>query len=245
MFSFLKRFEQKKRRDFSFIGTDMHSHLLPNIDDGCVDIGSSIKCIAKLKELGFSKIITTPHIMGGIYPNTPEQIKENLKELKLALAQEKIEIDLEVAAEYKVDELFMEYLEKDNLLSFGDNYILIEFSFVAPPVNLEEVIFKIQTKGYKPILAHPERYRYWTNNLEKLKEMKMLGCFFQLNLMSVVGQYGGEVKEQSKKIIKEGMVDFLGTDLHRPDDLKVLEKLVNADGEMKKLLELHILNGQL
>jgi protein-tyrosine phosphatase len=156
MFSFLKNLTSKSANDFSFIGTDIHSHLIPNIDDGCTKIESSISCIRQLKEMGFNKIVTTPHIMGGVYPNTPEIISIGLKQLRQALIEAKIDIIIEAAAEYKVDELFAEYLSNDNLLTFGDNYVLIELSFVAPPVNLEEVIFSMRTKGYKPILALPE-----------------------------------------------------------------------------------------
>ena len=169
MFSFLKNLTSKSANDFSFIGTDIHSHLIPNIDDGCTNLENSINCIKNLKEMGFNKIVTTPHIMAGVYPNTSEIINTGLELLKQSLIEANIDVVIEAAAEYKIDELFAEYLANDNLLTFGDNYVLIELSFVAPPVNLEEVIFSMRTKGYKPILAHPERYRYWNDKFQKFE----------------------------------------------------------------------------
>lgn len=242
MFSFLKNLTSKSANDFSFIGTDIHSHLIPNIDDGCTKIESSINCIRQLKEMGFHKIVTTPHIMSGVYPNTPEIINSGLKLLRQALTEANIDVVIEAAAEYKIDELFSEYLANDNLLTFGDNYVLIELSFVAPPVNLEEVIFSMRTKGYKPILAHPERYRYWNEKFHKFEYLKSLGCFLQLNLLSLVGQYGSPAKTLAHKLLNNNLVDFLGTDLHRFDDISTLLKLLKSNDEYKRIAKINPLN---
>ena len=242
MLSFFKNFSSKTINDFSFIGTDIHSHLIPNIDDGCDNLENSLKCIENLKEMGFKKIVTTPHIMSGVYPNTPTVINEGLSLLKTALKERNIEIEIEAAAEYKVDELFTEYLATDNLLTFGDNYVLIELSFVAPPVNLEEAIFTMITKGYKPILAHPERYRYWNDKFHKFEHLKNLGCLFQLNLMSLVGQYGLPAKVLANKLLSSNFIDFLGTDLHRYEDINTLQKLLNSKSDFNKIYNLNPLN---
>jgi protein-tyrosine phosphatase len=242
MLSFFSNLSSKTTNDFSFIGTDIHSHLIPNIDDGCTNLENSLMCIENLKAMGFNKIVTTPHIMAGVYPNTPEIINEGLKILRIALQERNIAIEIEAAAEYKVDELFMEYLEADNLLTFGDNYVLIELSFVAPPVNLEEVIFTMRTKGYKPILAHPERYRYWNDKFHQLEHLSALGCLLQLNLMSLVGQYGTPAKTVAHKLLGKNMIDFLGTDLHRFEDIHTLQKLLKSKDEFKKISQLTPLN---
>ena len=205
MFSFLKNLISKPANDFSFMGTDIHSHLIPNIDDGCTNLENSINCIKNLKEMGFNKIVTTPHIMAGVYPNTSEIINTGLELLKQSLIKANIDVVIEAAAEYKIDELFTEYLASDNLLTFGDNYVLIELSFVAPPVNLEEIIFSMRTKGYKPILAHPERYRYWNDKFQKFEYLKSLGCLLQLNLMSLVGQYGLPSKTMAHKLLNNNL----------------------------------------
>lgn len=242
MFNFFKNLTAKPHNDFSFIGTDIHSHLIPNIDDGCAKIEDSIDCIRQLKAMGFNKIVTTPHIIGGVYPNTPEIISAGLECLKQALTEAEIDVIIEAAAEYKVDELFLEYLENDTLLTFGDNYVLIEFSFIAAPVNLEEVIFSMITKGYKPIIAHPERYKYWHDKLQMFERLKSLGCLFQLNLMSLVGKYGAQPKVMAHKLLKVNLIDFLGTDLHRYDDVATLSKLLTSDDEFQRISKINPLN---
>jgi tyrosine-protein phosphatase YwqE len=242
MFSFFKKSEEKSKQNFSFIGTDIHSHLIPNIDDGCQDLQSSLTCLKHLQEMGFSKVVTTPHIMSGVYPNTPSIINEGLAVLRKALEAERIDIQVEAAAEYKIDELFVEYLAADNLLTFGDKYILIELSFVAVPINLEDIIFTLQTKGYKPILAHPERYRYWSDKLSQIERLKSLGCLMQLNMMSLVGQYGGLAKDVAHKLLNKNLIDFLGTDLHRPEDIDILKKLLKNKEEMNKLIKVKPMN---
>jgi hypothetical protein len=242
MFSIFNNFSPKTTNDFSFIGTDMHSHLIPNIDDGCDSLEHALLCIENLKALGFNKIVTTPHIMESVYPNTPEIIKEGLIRLRSALKEKKIAVEIEAAAEYKVDELFTEYLETNNLLTFGDNYVLIELSFLSPPINLDEVIFTMRTKGYKPILAHPERYRYWHDKLHKIEYLRSLGCLLQLNLMSLVGQYGLPAKIVSQKLLSNNQIDFLGTDLHRFEDINTLQKLLKSKDEYKRIAQLNLLN---
>ena len=242
MLSFLKNLTSKSANDFSFIGTDIHSHLIPNIDDGCTNLENSINCIKNLKEMGFNKIVTTPHIMAGVYPNTSEIINTGLELLKQSLIEANIDVVIEAAAEYKIDELFTEYLANDNLLTFGDNYVLIELSFVAPPVNLEEIIFSMRTKGYKPILAHPERYRYWNDKFQKFEYLKSLGCLLQLNLMSLVGQYGLPSKAMAHKLLNNNLIDFLGTDLHRYDDITALSKLLKSNDEFKRISKINPLN---
>ncbi|MEA5257753.1 CpsB/CapC family capsule biosynthesis tyrosine phosphatase [Arcicella aquatica] len=243
MFSFFKKSsDTPKIVDFSFIGTDIHSHLIPGIDDGCASIEHSVACIQKLKELGFSKIITTPHIMAEVYPNTPEIINEGLTILKAALVEAGIDIEIEVGAEYKIDEQFTGLLETDNLLTFGDKYILVEFSFVAAPINLETIIFNLRTKGYRPIIAHPERYLYLSENLAKFEELKALGCHLQLNLMSLVNQYGPKANEIANKLLDMNLYEFMGTDLHRPDDVRILNKLLQSKSILNKLSKLRHLN---
>lgn len=243
MFSFFKKSsDTPKITDFSFIGTDIHSHLIPGIDDGCSNIENSIACITKLKELGFSKIVTTPHVMAEVYPNTPETIKEGLVTLKAALLEAEIEIDIEVAAEYKMDEQFNNLLQNDNLLTFGDKYLLVEFSFVAAPINLETTIFNLRTKGYRPIIAHPERYLYLSENLSKFEELKALGCHLQLNLMSLVNQYGGKANEVANKLLDMNVYDFFGTDLHRPEDVRILNKVLQSKIILTKISKMKHLN---
>ncbi|MFC0181220.1 Tyrosine-protein phosphatase YwqE [Pseudarcicella hirudinis] len=247
MFSFLKKITGNSdlSNDFSFIGTDIHSHLIPGIDDGCVDMESSIQCIERFIALGYKKIITTPHIMADVYPNTPEIIKEGLANLQNELNNRGISIEIEAAAEYKIDDLFVDLLEKDNLLTFGDKHILVEVSFVAAPVNMDAVLFSLLTKGYKPILAHPERYNYWAGQMAVFEKIRSMGCYLQLNLMSLSNHYGPRARKTALELLDKGYIDFFGTDVHRPADLKLLEAVLHSNDLFHKISNVQSLNKNL
>ncbi len=206
------------------IGTDMHSHLIPGIDDGASTINQSIELIKQMAAMGFSKIITTPHIQGEVYKNTPEIINNGLNELKLALAKENIQIEISAAAEYLLDDKFNEKLLSKNLLTFGKKFILVELSYFSPHPNLLNFIFDLQIEGYNVILAHPERYSYWFNNFKKLEELKERGVFFQLNIISLSGYYDIPVKKTAEKLVDNNMIDFLGTDMHNNNYMDGLNK---------------------
>lgn len=148
----------KKEKSLIPYGCDIHSHLLPNLDDGSSSIDESLKMINQLVELGFVHFICTPHIMCDFYKNNYTSIKSSFDKLNTALTGKKINIKLEFSAEYYLDEGFVEKLKQNEIISFGDNYVLFETSYMNKPNNLEQVIFEMQTQGYKPILAHPERY---------------------------------------------------------------------------------------
>lgn len=226
MFSFFKKKQQ--RIDYSFLKTDMHSHLLPKIDDGSKSMEDSIAMIQGLVDLGYEKIITTPHIMGDYYPNTPEIIRSKVSELNKVLVERGINLSIEAAAEYFLDGYFEELLSENvELLTFSDNFILVEFSTFAMPNNAFDLIFQLRTKGYKVILAHPERYIYLSNQFEQFELLKSQGCFFQANLLSLAGHYGAEQKKLGIRMLKAGMIDFLGTDLHRQGHLEKLNLIDN------------------
>ncbi|MGK0389489.1 MAG: protein-tyrosine phosphatase [Maribacter sp.] len=215
--------KKQQNINYSFLKTDMHSHLLPSIDDGSKSMEDSISMIKGLVNLGYEKIITTPHIMGDYYPNTPEIIRSKVAVLNQALNEQGVNIQIEAAAEYFLDGFFEELLENDvELLTFSDNCLLVEFSTFAMPANAFNLIFQLQTKGYKVILAHPERYVYLANQFEQFEQFKSQGCLFQANLLSLAGHYGSEQKKLGLKMLKAGMIDYLGTDLHRQGHLPKL-----------------------
>lgn len=209
----------------------MHSHLIPGIDDGAKTMSEAIEMIHKLVALGFQKIITTPHIMGEHYPNTPEKIEAGLVALKSELLKEKITIEIEVAAEYFIDDYFENLLNNNTrLLTFGDNHLLVELSTFSAPANIHEFIFQLKAKGYKPILAHPERYLYYADQLEQFEKMKAMGCLFQVNLLSLAGHYGKKQKNLGIQLLRSGWVDYLGTDTHR---IQHLDRIVTVFQDRK------------
>ena len=216
----LKKFSKKKEEeeiqlfDFSVINTDMHSHLIPGIDDGSQSIENSVQMIQELMLLGFKKLITTPHIMSDCYKNTPEIINNGLQKLKSELTERKINVEIKAAAEYYLDEHFYHALENEPLMTFGDNFVLFETSYINKPENLKEAIFKLLSQKYKPVLAHPERYNYLYNDFDEYKTLKETGVLFQININSIFGAYSPMTKKVSQDLIDNNMVDFIGTDAH-------------------------------
>jgi tyrosine-protein phosphatase YwqE len=217
---------------------DIHSHLLPGIDDGAKDLDDSIALIQKMSSYGIKHFITTPHILGDVYPNTPEIINSKLKLVQAELLKRNItDISLEAAAEYMIDEKFSEILEKDNFLALKDNLVLVEMSYYSPPINLYDVLFQFQLKGYKPILAHPERYFSYHKNFQSYYKLKNAGCLFQLNLLSLTEQYGKQVQKTAQKILKENLYDFVGTDVHHEGHLNLLET-ISTEKNLKRIEQL-------
>lgn len=208
--------------DFSTLKTDIHSHLVPKLDDGSDSMETSLLLIKGLVDLGYEKIITTPHIRPEYFPNTPATISNGFEELKKAVKKENIQVGLECAAEYFIDYEFLDKMEKDELLTFSGNHLLIEVSTYSPPPNLKETIFQLRLQGYRPVLAHPERYTFYT--VEELKKLKELGCVLQVNIMSLMGHYGRKVRDLAFKLIKVGAVDLLGSDMHHVRHLEILRK---------------------
>jgi len=222
--------------DMSMVGTDMHSHLVPGIDDGADSLEASIELIKGMKAMGYKKLITTPHIQGEFYKNTPEIILPGLDRVKRELVKQNIDIEMEAAAEYLVDDKFEEKYKSGQLLTFGQKHVLIEFSYTNEHPNLTQYLFDLQIEGYKIILAHPERYSYWFRNFRKYEEMKDRGILFQININSLAGYYSGEVKKMAEKFIDLGMVDLAGSDMHNQI---YLEALQNARHEkyLQKLID--------
>ena len=245
MFSFFKK-KRFAHQDYAHLVADMHSHLIPGIDDGAKNMEDAIQLIRHLQDLGYQKIFTTPHIMSEYYPNTPERIQSGLEELREALKKEGISIPIEAAAEYYVDDSFEEQLNKEvPFLTLPQKQILIEVSMLAPPRNLPEVIFQLNTLAYQPILAHPERYIYYGNELERFEEFKNMGCLLQLNLLSLTGYYGKAQKKLGLKLLKANLIDLLGTDLHHERQAKILKKALQDKTMLNILNKYHFSNANL
>lgn len=226
----------KKKKDllplvnFSVIGTDMHSHFIPSIDDGSDSVATSVALIKGLMALGYKNIITTPHVMSDHYPNSSADILDGLEKVKKGLITEGVNINVHAAAEYYLDEYFLALLEKEPLLTLWDNYILVEMSFYSPPRGWEDYFFKIALKGYQPILAHPERYPYFHKSYVEYAEIREKGVALQLNVLSLIGYYGEAVKKTAFRLLDDKLIDFLGTDMHHVRHLEtVTNQLQNLD----------------
>lgn len=243
-------FNRKKRKlsvpvDLGILGADIHSHLIPAIDDGSKDMDDSLNMISQLNKLGYKKIITTPHIMSDGFKNTPETILGGLEKVKQALSSEQINVQMGAAAEYYLDYDFERKLDTEPLLTFGNKYLLFEISYMNPPDNIHHVIFKMQTMGYKPVLAHPERYNFWHREFSKYEEFVDKGVLLQMNINSLTGYYSIPTKKIAEQMIDKNMISFVGTDCHHVGHVNLikqvvyepaLEKLVNSDSLLNKTL---------
>lgn len=227
-------FFQKKKvpafRGFSWLSQDIHSHLLPGIDDGSPDVETSLKLLKSLSDAGIRKFICTPHVIGDMYRNTPETINNALQKLQKAVRQEGLDIEISAAAEYMIDDHFMELLRnKEPLMKLSKNHILTELSYSTAPERLEEISFEINVSNYQPIMAHPERYHYYHQNYEAYNRMKELGFLLQVNLLSLTGYYGRSVAKAAKYILDNHLADFVGSDLHHFNHLHVLTDIKSIE----------------
>ncbi len=207
------------------IKVDMHSHVLPMLDDGSDSFEDSLILLKEFQSLGYKKLIATPHIMGDFFKNTPETIYPKLTELRKLAIGEGITLELDVAAEYYLDEWFIERLNKnEKLLTFGDNYLLFELSYINPSAYVDEAIFTLKSQGYKPVLAHPERYTFWHGNTKILKEIHARGVILQVNINSLTGYYSKGAQKMAEELIDLGIVGMLGSDCHGTRHMDALKK---------------------
>lgn len=216
--------------------TDIHSHLLPGIDDGAEDIEKSQFLVAEMKKIGFSQLIATPHVYSGVWDNSKESIIKNHSETLSLFAEKSINIKLNVAAEYLLNDHFVELLNRNEILTLKDNYVLVEMSYINPPIQLYDIIFKLQVAGYIPILAHPERYSFYHKSTNEYKKLKKSGCLFQLNLLSTVGYYGSEAMKTTDFLLQEGLIDYVGSDIHHKKHIDAFYSKI-AIKDSKPLIE--------
>lgn len=220
-----KEEKSESKGKLAWIGCDMHNHILPGIDDGSKDIEQSLVLLQGLKDLGIQRCISTPHIMQEVHNNTPAIIHESYKKLSAAIQESGMKFDLRYAAEYMIDDQLGSFIKSDNLCLLPNRYMLIEMSYLAESKALFKTIKDIQDKGYQPILAHPERYNYYHQNFKVYKDIKNAGCLLQLNLLSISRYYGEHVKSAALTLIKSGMYDLVGTDMHHEKHLHALKQV--------------------
>ncbi len=224
---------------------DLHSHLLAGIDDGVKTVEQSEEIIRHFQQLGYTKLITTPHVISDSYKNTPEIIREKLRELQQHLQKVNVDVEIQAAAEYYLDDYVFKLVEQDKeMLTFGKNHLLFETNFLTEPLNLKEFVFMATVKGYKLILAHPERYQYMYHNIDKAGDLIDRGVLLQMNINSVVGHYGPEVQSVAKKLIDRGWVHFLGSDCHHIQHARLIGDAQSVK-YFQKALSLPILNNTL
>lgn len=212
MFDFFKKAKIRLKDLIPPGSVDIHSHIIYGLDDGAKDLKDTNFLINKLKSFGFEQFIATPHTTPLVWENSKEFILAQYD--KVLLETGFSPSHLRVASEYMMDDFFFKRLQTERLLTLKDNYVLVEMSYINPPIQLYEIIIQLVSDGYVPILAHPERYNFFKNDYESFKRLKQAGCLFQLNLLSVTGYYGSGIAEVADYLLKQGMYDFVGSDVH-------------------------------
>ena len=208
---------------------DIHSHLLWGIDDGARTFEDSLRLTKALMGFGVSQIITTPHIIKHVWDNYPDQIEAKKAETVLELRNNQINIPFRAAAEYMMDDHFVQLFQTGELLTLKDNYVLVEMSYINPPIQLYTILFDLQVAGYIPVLAHPERYLFYHHDFEEYLKLKRSGCMFQLNVLSVVGYYSDGIAKIAEKLLQKGMYDFVGSDVHHNNHIAAFEHKVKLN----------------
>lgn len=240
-------FSKKSQSDEKlFFTTDIHSHVVPGIDDGSPSVERSVELVERMMGWGLEKLIVTPHVTQDTFENTPEIISGAYSELQDGLHQAGIEVDMDYSAEYRVDEMFVEQLEAGIVRRLHGNFLLVENSYIQEAYNLDQILFQISMKGFRPILAHPERYIYYYDKRHRYDELHGNGILFQVNLLSLAGYYGKEPKKIAEMLIEKDYVDFVGTDLHRRAHAEIIEKYIGSKDyrRHREKLEDRIMNDE-
>lgn len=230
------------------ITTELHSHLIPGIDDGVQSVEEAVEIIEFMHtQMGYQKIITTPHIMGDFYKNSRKNIMPGLEAIREALAEKGLSVQVDAAAEYMVDEAFDQKIEKKELLTFGKDQklVLIELPFMTEPFNFRSALFELKLAGYKPVLAHPERYTYFYARRDKYEELIDQGIYFQLNMLSLTGHYSTQTQRIAEFLIDKKMVHFVGSDAHNMKHAVSIHNNVIPGKLYHKLMQLELMNNEL
>ena len=247
--SILKKLFSSKPKfaDANFVNpitTELHSHLIPNIDDGVQSLEESIAVIKHFADNGYKKVITTPHIMGDFYKNGPENILPALELIRAELKSREINIELHAAAEYLIDDQFEKKIKAGNLLTFGNRHVLVELPFTEEPPNLKSALFELRVNDYKPVLAHPERYAFMAHQKSKYEELFEQGIRFQINLFSLIGYYSPQIQKTAEFLMEQKMVSMVGSDCHGVRHLHAFNDAIKCKN-YQLICDLPLLNNEL
>ncbi len=205
---------------------DIHSHLLPGIDDGARTFEDTLRLTKALQDIGISQMITTPHVIQHVWENSAGQIGTKEAATVTELQKQNISIPFRAAAEYMLDESFARLFQTEKLLTLKDNHVLVEMSYINAPIQLYSILFDLQVAGYIPVLAHPERYLFYHHNFDEYLKLKRAGCMLQLNLLSVIGYYGEGIAKIAEKLLQKGLYSFVGSDVHHDNHIAAFEQKV-------------------
>lgn len=209
--------------------TDIHCHVIPGVDDGSNSVEKSLHLLDHMHQWGINRVFASPHSTQDTFENTPQSLQKPFKELSDAIAANGPDIELHLHMEYRLDQFFIKQFENDNLLCLPGKHLLVENSYSTEPYGLEQLLFNIRNKGYRPIMAHPERYLYYSRNHRyRYEELHEFGLFFQVNLLSLAGHYGKLERETALYMLEHNLVQFIGTDIHRNGHIESIERYMKS-----------------
>lgn len=244
MFGF---FHKKKERIKLFYHTDVHCHIMPGVDHGAHTVEDSLTLLRREMDMGIHRIFLTSHVTAGTFENTPESLAEGFEAIKAAVAAENLDVELHYSAEYRMDDYWIKQRDEGNLIALPNNFILLENSFQQELMMLDDIMFDIQMRGFRPILAHPERYRYYGYRHDRLRTLHNAGVLFQVNLLSLAGYFGTGARTLAEWIIDNDMCDLLGSDMHNIEHADVIEEYLRTKDwrKMTKKLEDRLYNDRI
>lgn len=226
------------------IFTDIHNHVVPGVDDGSPDVDTSLELLEHMHDWGLTRIFASPHSTQDTFENTPQSLAEPVGRLTEAMEKAASGIEFNLHMEYRLDKFFMRQFEDGNLLCLPGKYLLVENAFSNEPWGLESLLYNIRCQGYTPVLAHPERYRYYSHNHRyRYDELHEYGLYFQINLLSLAGHYGKLERETALYLLEKGLVQFIGTDLHRRSHVESIEAYLRSSNYRKDLKHLQRLQN--
>lgn len=243
MFNFFR----KKKEDVKlFYHTDVHCHILPGVDHGAKNIQNGIELLKADMDMGIDRVILTSHVTSETFENTPETLQAAFDTFKAAVDEAGLDIEMHLSAEYRIDDYWQKEYAAGHIIPMPGNYILLENSFVQELIGSDQMMFDLMCKGYKPILAHPERYPYWAHNRERYEKMHNTNLKFQINILSFTGYFGSSARDTANWLVKNGMVDMLGSDMHHLEHAEIIKDYLRSK-EWRKIsekLQGHIINDE-
>ena len=238
-------FQRKSKKDAKlFYTTDVHSHILPGVDHGSQSVEESLEMLQAQLDMGISHVMCTSHVTAETFENTPESLTAAYEELKNAIAREGLPINIYVSAEYRIDEYWTQEYEAGHLLPLPGNHVLLENSFAQELIGIDNMMCDLQVKGYRPILAHPERYRYYNDRRDRYKTLHNASVKFQINILSLAGYFGKGARERALWLIQNNLCDMLGSDMHNMEHAQIIKEYIGSR-DWRKLCEKYNLPGRI
>lgn len=212
-----------------FWHTDIHSHVCPGIDDGSPSPQMSVQLVRGMAELGFDKMVVTPHVTDETFPNTPVIIRESFSELVSACKNAGLDMQFRCSAEYRIDEILYEMVEQNTISPIPGGWLLVENSWFQEPFGLDAFLFDLRVaNNLKPIMAHPERFPYYQRHYDRLEQLHDNQIALQVNLLSLAGHYGKAAKQTAEWLLSHNMISFIGSDLHRISHLDTIRDYLRS-----------------